>query len=75
MQTKNLSEPELTEKLSRICRWIGDKYLADNTVIQRISLERLHQMIEVGLTVDLKQSDLEFKSAISDIWKDECTNE
>src|SRR5262249_40453053 len=75
MQRTNLSEPEFTKKLVRICRWIGDEYLADNTVIQRISPERLQQLIEAGLTVDLNRSDSEFRSAISEMWKDGCANE
>jgi glycosyltransferase involved in cell wall biosynthesis len=69
MQSRNLSDPDFSEKLVRICRIVADQYLTDNTFIAGVPLARLDAAIEDSLTLDFNQADATLQSAIGRIWE------
>lgn len=67
MKSRNLSNPEMSERLVRLCQILAAGYLANNRIFDRIPTARLEDAVERALALDFRQSDVILRSAINKI--------
>jgi glycosyltransferase involved in cell wall biosynthesis len=75
MKSRNLSNPQLSEKLIRICGVLAEEYAVDNRIFEGIPGAQLEAAIEESMSLDLNQADAQLQSAIRGILETYRVNE
>jgi glycosyltransferase involved in cell wall biosynthesis len=67
MKSRNRSNPELSERLVRLCQILASQYIADRTVFEHLSPTQLEKSTEQALGLDFNQTDMILRSKITGI--------